>query len=147
MAKRVKIELLIDIRDTGEVVVMAIPYPIEDFSIATSKDTKTTATPSPSPKPLTQKTSTTLTQKKTSTTTPKRSKKEGMIQSIRDMIQKNPGLAKFLLDNAVDLTNLEKLTERQLNRAYALSKDYLQRNPPTTTTETTSETEEEHPYF
>jgi predicted ATPase len=132
MTQQIKIELLIEIKENGE-VILTIPHPIGKISIGSPKSTQLTQISTQSP-------TTTSGSQKVSSKKSIKSKKAGMIDKIRALIQQNPELGKFLLNNEVDLENLENLTERQLNRAYALAMDYLKKQKPT-------ESEKEVPYF
>jgi hypothetical protein len=132
MTQQIKIELIIEVKDNGE-VILTIPHQIGKISISSPKPTPSTQTPI-------QSSTTISTPQKVSPKKSAKSKKTGMIDKIRSLIQQNPELGKFLLNNEVDLENLENLSERQLNRAYALAMDYLKKQKPT-------EPEKEVPYF
>lgn len=138
--KVVKIELYVQIRDDGEVVVMAIPHKIGEPTTASSKSTSTTtATTTATSKQSSSKqkstTPTTTSQRPTRTRRQGESKRAFLIRRINELIQEKKGLREHLQKNDVNTDDLTNLTDKQLKRAISIALNYQ----PTQATQTENE--------
>lgn len=128
--KVVKIELYVQIRDDGEVVVMAIPHKIGEPTTASSRSTSTTTTSTTTTTTSKQSSSK---QKSTSTATsrkPTRTRRQGeskrafLIRRINELMQEKKGLREHLQKSDVNVDDLSSLTDKQLKRAISIALNY-----------------------
>lgn len=134
--KRVDVTLTIIINDDGTVAITAVPQVKTETqpALTENKTTQVTAQPKTTAKNQSSK---------------RTSKKEGeshkdfLIRRIKEIMNENPVVAGYLISNDVNISSLDKLSEKQLKRALALALNYSSQKSQKGKNETSSKKEEE----